>query len=176
VSEMIGTLFGPSVLRGASIDGEHRYHLFRAWKAGGRSVAWVMLNPSTADAENDDPTVRRCMDFARRWGFGSIDVLNLYTYRTPSPAELKRAGYPNGPHADATIRRVLGEYVDIVVCAWGTHARPDRVAEVLGLIREAGHGPKALRITQAGYPMHPSARGRSRIPPTTRPIAFGGAT
>lgn len=142
----------------AFIDGEaceHRYHLWRAWKTGARSVTWVMLNPSTADARRDDPTIRKCIGFAQRWGFGSIDVINLYSFRTPSPAALRTAGYPNGPHADSTIHRVLLEYTELVVYAWGTKAQPERVAEVDAMVRAAGHLPWVLRRTKDAHPEHP---------------------
>lgn len=140
---------------GAFVDGDHRYSLYRSWSTGARSVCWVMLNPSTADADEDDPTIRKCVGFSKQWGFGSIDVVNLYSFRSKSPKALKAAGFPNGPFADSAIRSVLGEYVDRVVCAWGTHARPDRVAEVLAMIKESGHEMRAVRMTKAGHPGHP---------------------
>ena len=140
---------------GAFVDGVHRYHLWRAWEARAPSVCWIMLNPSIADASVDDPTVRKCVGFSKRWGFGSIDVLNLYTYRATSPNELRRAGYPNGEFADAVIKSVLGEYTDRVVYGWGTKARRDRAAVVDGLVRSLGFEPMALKLCRDGQPAHP---------------------
>ncbi len=141
--------------RGAFIEGVHRYHLWRAWVPGARSLTWVMLNPSTADGDVDDPTVRKCIGFARQWGFGSIDVVNAYSYRTRSPKELRASGYPNGTHADAAIRGVLRRYTDRVVYAWGTKALGDRVAQVDALVRAEGFEPWTLGLTQGGHPQHP---------------------
>lgn len=140
---------------GAWIVGDHRYRLWRAWEAGAPSVVWVMLNPSTADAKVDDPTIRKCIGFAKRWGYGSIDVVNLYTFRSASPKELKAKGYPNGDRADAVIRGVLSEYADRVVFAWGTNADEGRPLEVDRIVRDLGFSPMALRTTQDGHPGHP---------------------
>ena len=140
---------------GAHIDGEHRLHLWRAWRAGAPSVCWVMLNPSTATAEVDDPTVRKCIAFARKWGYGSIDIVNLYTLRTSDPKHLRAHDYPNHPHATATIVRVLREYAELVVVAWGANARWERARQVDAVIRHEGFRPQALHQTRSGHPGHP---------------------
>ena len=152
---------------GAFVDGVHRYHLWRAWQSGARSVCWIMLNPSIADAAVDDPTIRKCVGFSRRWGFGSIDVLNLYTYRATSPNELRRAGCPNGEFADAVIKSVLGEYTERVVYGWGTNARVDREVAVDALVRSQGFEPMALAVCQGGQPGHPLY-----LPYETPPVPF----
>lgn len=149
---------------GAFVDGEHRYHLWRSWSGGAPSVCWIMLNPSTADAQRNDPTIRKCMGYATRWGFRSIDVLNLYTLRTPDPMELKARGYPVGAYADHMFRSVLRAYARRVIYAWGTKARWDRVAEVDALVRDAGHNPQALRLSVDGHPMHPLYQRYERDP------------
>src|SRR5438132_5915755 len=81
-----------------SACGRYRWCLRRSWRHGGdgRTVCFVMLNPSTADALSDDPTVRRCMGFARSWGFSVLSVRNLFALRTPDPVELRRADNPVG--------------------------------------------------------------------------------
>lgn len=152
---------------GADVEGDHRYHLWREWDRTLGSVCWIMLNPSLADAKTDDPTIRKCIGFARRWGFGRIDVVNLYTLRTPSPAALRRAGYANrdrpasrrddlppNTFEDISIKAALVGAME-VVCAWGVHAQMGRVWKVLSLVRKAGHVPKALRVTKGGAPEHP---------------------
>jgi len=143
------------VLSGAYIDGQYRYHLWRAWKSAARSVCWVMLNPSTADGMKDDPTIRKCMAFSRAMGFGALDVVNLYALRSTDPAALRAAGFPIGERTDAVVRRVLSEYVDRVIVAWGTKAQEERAGAMLQLIREAGHEPLSLHTTAAGAPGHP---------------------
>ena len=140
---------------GATIEGDHRYHLWRRWEDGTSSVCWVMLNPSTADATNPDPTVTKCIGYARRWGYGAIDVINLYTLRTKSPQILKEAGYPNGERADWMITHVLSRAIGRVILGWGTKAERSRPLEVLRMIRDAGHTPMALRVTNGGHPQHP---------------------
>lgn len=156
---------------GAYVDGMHRYHLWRNWNRSKPSCVWVMLNPSTADARIDDPTIRKCMGFANRWGFGAIDVVNLYTYRATSPKDLRAAGFPNGPEADRVILDVLGGLyhpVGRVVFAWGRHGRAERVAKVEALCRVTGcPTPVALRLNKDGSPQHPLY-----VPWDATPVAF----
>lgn len=157
-----------ALIGGANIQGEFRYHLWRARSGGDRSLCFVMLNPSTADGETDDPTIRKCLGFAERLGFRSIDVLNLYAYRSSSPADLRAAGFPVGEYNDGTIRGVLGEYVERVIVAWGTLAQPTRAREVIDLIRSGGYKPEALAVTKDGHPAHPLY-----LPYTCKPKPFG---
>ncbi len=135
--------------------GQYRYVLRRSWDVGLPALGFIMLNPSTADASEDDPTIRKCIGFAQRLGFGAIAVTNLYAYRATKPVALKAGGYPRGPENDAWIERVARE-TSATVCAWGVNARNlSRPREVLGLLREAGVQPKALRLTDDGIPWHP---------------------
>jgi len=103
--------------------GQFRWWLQRRW-ADGPLVCFVMLNPSTADAEQDDPTIRRCIAFARSWGFGALSVRNLFPFRATKPADLKRAVRS----IDVTGgQRGLGELAvaataDLVIAAWGANA------------------------------------------------------
>src|SRR5262245_19133112 len=83
--------------------GLYRYWLTRTWDNSLRRVCWVMLNPSTADAEQDDPTIRRCVGFARSWGAGGIIVVNLFAFRASDPKALLRAADPVGPDNDGHI-------------------------------------------------------------------------
>lgn len=155
--------------RGAIISncGRFRYRLTRRWGLG-RTLAFVMLNPSTANATEDDATVRRCMSFADREGFDAIEVVNLFAYRATDPAELRRAGYPVGPGNDEWIRStVLG--ADAVCVAWGARvAGLERPQLVLPMLYALGVEPQCLRITRSGYPQHPLMLASSaRLQPFT---------
>jgi len=133
-----------------STDGRYRYRLWRRWDRSGPVVAFVMLNPSTADAFHDDPTIRRCIGFARSWGFGGIEVVNLFALRATDPRKLQRARDPVGRLNDDAIRRATGR-ARMVIAAWGLRGR-DRAKRTRRLI---GHEVYVLRLTQAGHPTHP---------------------
>ena len=140
-----------------SEDGRYRYQLTRFWDPSVHGLAFVMLNPSTADGTEDDPTIRRCMRFARDLGFGGLHVVNLYAFRATKPADLWRAEQPVGPENDDYLRRTFvaaAAFGKPVIAAWGANARPDRVAEVLDLplARQSLHH---LGLTKAGAPRHP---------------------
>ena len=105
-----------------SACGRYRYLLTRQVGPGPRTATFIMLNPSTADATNDDPTIRRCIGFARQWGCGRLAVLNLFAFRATEPADLKRAEEPVGPENRAWFERtLLGTPDGPVVCGWGVH-------------------------------------------------------
>jgi len=132
----------------------YRYVLGRFWNAQERLVNFIMLNPSTADEHHDDATLRRCVGYARQWGFGGVVVTNLYAYRATDPRQLWTVADPVGPLNDEYLHKAL-RYSRMVVCAWGQHAKPARSAEVLQLIRDMGHKPMALKKTKQGMPAHP---------------------
>lgn len=136
-----------------SACGRYRYLLGRRWADGPRAT-FIMLNPSTADAEQDDPTIRRCIGYARAWGMGALQVVNLYALRATDPAELWRAQDPIGPDNDITlVACALAHRPAPLIAAWGAHARPDRVAAVLAL--PGMDRLTALGVTKAGQPRHP---------------------
>ena len=138
------------MLRGATFDptGAYRYHLWREWDATLPAVTFVMLNPSTADAEQDDPTIRRCIGFARAWGYGRIEVLNLFAYRATSPRELFAAPDPEGPRNGEHLAAALGSGV---VVAWGNHGR----RAFVGAREMASRDAHCLGVTALGEPRHP---------------------
>lgn len=149
---MTGTLFDPDD-RGAHLSPAraYRHRLWRTWDPGRPPLGWIMLNPSTADAYDDDPTIRRCIGFARRDGYGGIVVANLFDLRTAYPGALHDADDPVGPHRDP-----WGHLTDCpnVVAAWGAvHRHLEwRVRDVLDL------SPRTLwcvGTTQDGHPRHP---------------------
>lgn len=140
-----------------SACGRYRYWLIRAWDPAVRPAAFVMLNPSTADHKADDPTVRKCVGFARRWGCGGVEVVNLFAWRSTDPAGLLAAADPVGPENDAAIRECL-EQCSPVVAAWGVNvpkAHAGRVAAVRGLMERVGTEVRCLRLTAGGFPGHP---------------------
>ncbi len=138
-----------------SACGKFRYILRRSWDVGLPALCFVMLNPSTADATADDPTIRKCIGFAERHGFGGIIVANLFAYRATDPADLKRAGYPVGDENDFWINLAARE-AEAVVCAWGVNARKlARPAAVRAVLRAAKRPIHALRLTDDGIPWHP---------------------
>ena len=131
--------------------GLYRYSLKRVWAAELPSVLFVGLNPSTADAEGDDPTIRRCIAYGRYWGYGGVVVVNLFAYRATRPADLFRAEDPVGPGNDLALAHSQ-EGAGLVVAAWGNHgARLRRAAEVLPGLKN----PHFLRINRSGQPAHP---------------------
>lgn len=144
--------------RGATFDdsGQYRYTLWRCWDPARTRVAFVMLNPSTADHRRDDPTIRRCLGFARRWGHGSLLVVNLFAFRTPSPAALVRASDPIGPRNDHYLRYARRRANELII-AWGAHGRHlgrhEQALALLGYRR--GHPLSCLGVTRDGYPRHP---------------------
>jgi hypothetical protein len=150
-------LSGDDLLRTARIsdDGVYRYRLGRRWGSG-PAATFIVLNPSTADATNDDPTIRRCIGFARRFGAGGLTVVNLYAFRATYPHDLWRADDPVGPENDQHLREVVATTALAgmpVVAAWGVNAKPDRVAEVLHL--PGMTQLVALGVTKDGHPRHP---------------------
>lgn len=134
--------------------GQFRYFLKRQWGIANppRVITWVMLNPSTADANQDDPTIRKCIGFSRLWGFEGLAVVNLYAYRATDPKELRKAFYPVGPENDTYLR--LASAGGKVVVAWGCHAQKPRAKEVMEILKKSGD-VYCLGRTQMGFPKHP---------------------
>lgn len=135
--------------------GRYRYRLGRRWSDDGETLAYVMLNPSTADAAADDATIRRCVRFAQDHDFSAIEVVNLFAFRATKPVDLRRAGYQAGPDNDQHIADVV-RAAGAVCLAWGANATGlERPQIVLPLIRAQGVEPQCLRITRGGQPEHP---------------------
>ncbi|MDJ0713917.1 MAG: DUF1643 domain-containing protein [Prochloraceae cyanobacterium] len=106
--------------KGALIDptGLYRYSLWREWDANAPKITFIMLNPSRADATVDDPTIRRCINFASSWSYGFLEVVNLFAYRTSDPKKLHLVEDPVGQDNDRYIQRAVSE-AKVVVLAWG---------------------------------------------------------
>lgn len=132
--------------------GDYRYRLWRRWDLSKPTVAFIMLNPSTADAAELDPTCRRCKGFAESWGYGTLAVGNIFAYRATDPDEMMAAEAPIGPENDGHLR-TIELAADMVVAAWGAHGGyMDRGREVAEFLDSPLY---ALGTTKAGHPVHP---------------------
>lgn len=132
--------------------GRYRYRLTRRWGEG-PACGFIMLNPSTADAETDDPTIRRCISFAKREGCGGLVVVNLYAFRATKPADLwaidpqDRIG---GPQAEIEFHRAIHE-AEIMIAAWGA----DTKRAEHWIVERFGSSLMCLGKTKQGHPRHP---------------------
>jgi hypothetical protein len=137
-----------------SEDGKFRYVLTRDLGGTGKPLVFCMLNPSTADATQDDPTIRRCIGFARRENASMLVVVNLYAYRATQPAQLANDGWQVGEMNDRVLKWAAGDNQEIV-CAWGAHGQRARVAAVCTILRSEGARLRCFGHTQHGAPRHP---------------------
>ncbi len=139
-----------------------RYSLSRVWNANLPTVVFVGLNPSTADEQEDDPTIRRCIGFARKWKFGGLILVNLFAYRCTNPAGLLEADDPIGPGNDKYVL-ANARTAARVLLAWGTKGSLlNRDQRVLSMLPRA----HCLGITKDGHPRHPLyLAGNTRVRP-----------
>ena len=150
-----------------STDRRYRYWLeARVSEDSGRVCMFLMLNPSTADAVKSDPTVSTCKRFARGWGYGKVQVCNLFALRSPYPKNLRESHDPIGTENDGWILR-SARGADVIVCAWGNHGsyldRDGRVRRMLegeGLAGKMRH----LGLTKMGKPRHPLRLRADTVP------------
>lgn len=144
-----------------SICGAYRYLLTRTWDKRLAVCTWLMLNPSVADAETDDPTIRRCIGFAKHWAFGGIRVVNLYALRSPDSKVLGTAEYPIAEKSDPwkNDRYILAaiRQSTLAVAGFGNGSlwNPRRVLHVRDMVRTEGLQMKCLGLTASGQPVHP---------------------
>ncbi len=135
--------------------GAYRYLLRRTWDHGKPRVLIVMLNPSTADAEIDDATIRSCIRLSKELGYGSFEVVNLFALRATDPTELTKAADPIGSRNDITIESAIGR-CDIAICAWGAPRMAEsRARSVRALLRSRRPAVFCLGKTKNGAPKHP---------------------
>lgn len=141
--------------------GRYRYALWRRWRDDRPGICmFVMLNPSTADATIDDPTIRRCITFAHSWGYGAIYVLNLFAFRATDPRELLRTADPIGPDNHIYLK-CWGMSADIRIAAWGAHGGLLYQNEVVRDIIPRLH---YLKLNKDGLPAHPLYLPGSLVP------------
>jgi hypothetical protein len=137
-------------------DDKYRYSLWRQWDNMGGCVNFIMLNPSTADDTKDDPTIRKCIGFAKRWGYGSISISNLFAWRSTDPKVLRTLDRNTavGPENDFHLR-AIGVASNLVVCAWGAEGYlHNRQSEVVGMLRDQCLNLHYIRMGAAS-PCHP---------------------
>ena len=169
-------------MTGGAVFSDCQNYRYRLWREicpfGANQALFIMLNPSTADAEMDDPTIRRCVNFARDWDCALMWVVNLFALRSTDPNALKKATDPVGPENRRHIQNLASTVRDshqlnnggegFVVCAWGTQGTLlDQDKAVLGWLDELGVQPTCLRTTKDGHPSHPLY-----LPKDLKPIPF----
>lgn len=150
-------LFGEGMIKTAVISdcGKYRYKLTRQWEQENRPLIFVMLNPSTANSEDDDPTIRKCMGFARENGFSGIEVYNLFAFRSTEPKGLVPLSVEDriGPENDEYLRQVESRH--IVCAAWGMFPKRyqwyTRVQTVLDILSR----PIFCVKKSGDWPLHP---------------------
>ena len=138
---------------------QYRYILHRRWETGrpDRSVMFLMLNPSTATEDTDDPTVRKCRQYAMRWDFNHLIIGNIMGYRATDPMLLRGITDPIGPDNYQHLTDAIETYQPMVVCAWG--CLPRRLTHIApftrGFLRDLKVQPYALHLNAGGEPGHP---------------------
>jgi hypothetical protein len=150
------------MIGGAIITEDYRYLLWREWNSNSKTISFIMLNPSRADAQINDPTITRCINFAKSWGYGRLEVVNLFAYRTSKPLLLKQAvepiGKDNAPRSGSLRDRYIVESVaksDRVILAWGNHGTwKKQDLYTLELLKNCIN-LYSLGITKKGCPRHP---------------------
>ena len=130
---------------------KYRYALWRTWDDTKPTVMFIGLNPSTADETNDDPTLTRCINFAKSWGYGGVCMANLFAYRATEPKDMKSAKDPVGLNNDSWLLKLSGNS-EIVIGAWGNDGSfLKRSNQVLNLIPNLHY----LKLNKSGEPAHP---------------------
>jgi hypothetical protein len=156
-------------------SGRYRYSLQRRWPAStpgpdanpGPKLVFIMLNPSRADANRDDPTLRACMQFARGWGYPLLEVVNLFAYCTPFPQQLQTVADPVGPGCDRYLLQAAAS-AERIILAWGNYGTlQDRDQTVLRRLQFAQPKLFCLGVNQSGQPRHPLY-----VPRTSQPVHF----
>ena len=153
----------------ATFDPSHRYRycLTRSWSSttpNDHQVTFIMLNPSQASAERDDPTIRACSQFAQRWGYHQLNIVNLFAYRTPHPATLKQASDPIGPANDYYLLQAAKSAHKVILAwgNWGTFLKRDQT--IVKLLRPHHHKLHCLMRNNSGQPRHPLYIKRTTTP------------
>jgi hypothetical protein len=129
----------------------YRYSLWRIWDENLCKVMFIGLNPSTATETENDPTVRRCINFAKEWGFGGMFMMNAYAFRATLPKDMKAAEDPVGPGNNKALCYRASQ-AGIIVACWGTHCSIKRAKEVFHVVNQPIHH---LGLTKSGNPKHP---------------------
>lgn len=128
----------------------YRWLLMRRWSDGPHICMFIGLNPSTADYYNDDPTVRRCVGFARQWGYSAMYMMNAYAFRSTNPKVMKQQSDPVGCQCDDFLKGIA-LLCRIHVACWGTNIETYRQTELKQMLPRL----KCFGITAKGFPKHP---------------------
>lgn len=136
-----------------SPDRIYRYALWRTWETGNGHILFIGLNPSTADETKDDPTIRRCIGFAKNLGYGGIYMLNIFAYRATNPKVLRKAEKPVGEKNNHFLQMYFDPIGFNIACwgMWGEYLNRGR--EVINMLGEAGL--HCFGLTKNGQPRHP---------------------
>ncbi len=158
-----------------SEDRRHRYTLWREWdlmfgdSSSPRFVNFICLNPSTATETLDDPTIKRCIRFSKRWGYDAMCVTNIFAYRATNPVDMMVQDDPVGPDNDAWLRQVATD-ASLVIAAWSGHASfKGRSSEVRALLREIG---KPVHYLKMGSGKNPEPWHPLYLPNSTEPVPW----
>jgi hypothetical protein len=145
-----------------SKDRSHRYTLWRDWSdllfssSSNDFVQFILLNPSTADENLDDPTIRRCIQFAKDWGYQSLCVTNLFSFRSTNPSALRNVTSPSGDPENFASIFCVARQASRIVCAWGNHGNYlDRAAYIHTSLTNSGHQLHCFKLNSDGSPSHP---------------------
>jgi hypothetical protein len=160
---------------GSGLVNCYRYELRRVWDGRLPLLVVCMLNPSTADADRDDPTIRTLIHFAKLWGYGGILVVNLCAWRASLPAELATCDNPVGPENWRYIERAIAtadENGGRLLVAWGNGDFEGRAETFCLRALNASVTLICLGTTEGWRPKHPMARGRHRIPRDQKPVIY----
>ena len=139
---------------------KYRYALWRTWDSEMPYAMFIGLNPSTADETEDDPTIRRCINYAKDWGYGGLCMVNLFGFRATDPNDMKKASDPIGPDNDTWLN-TLAKNAGVIIGAWGNHGSYlNRSSEIIKIIPNI----KCLKQNTSGEPAHPLYQKKTATP------------
>lgn len=142
---------------------KHRLQLWREWDSNLPKVLFIMLNPSTADDQQDDPTLRRCIDFAKQWGFGGLYIGNLYSFRATDPWSLLNVS--KFSHRDNYKHLLtMANQCQLVVCAWGNYPVIKKLGIPLNVFNHLEQKLYCIALSKASKPKHPLYLKKSLTP------------
>lgn len=140
---------------------KYRYALWRIWDDSKPYAMFIGLNPSTADETEDDPTINRCINYSKDWGYGGLCMANLFAFRATDPVDMMASDEPIGSDNDEWIKKLAKE-AGVIVAAWGNDgSHLDRSKKVMDMISDL----MCLKLNKTGEPAHPLYQ-----PGTAKPI------
>lgn len=143
----------------------YRYSLERSWEGGKGRALFIGLNPSTADHRQDDPTIRRCVGFAKSWGYETMEIVNLFAFRATYPSDLKKAADPIGPANNRWLGKAI-KRSDVAICCWGNDGN---FMERSKIITTRYPHLQCLKINSTQHPAHPLYL-RANLTPISMPV------